>query len=137
MQQFQELIHSPHSSSPSQVSQSNRSPFLASSETATLLTLPQSLATHHDMIEHSHSQGTQGKPQRLTSDVSRSLTEPHMPQHWINSIVRQPRLDLHTFSGNVLEWQPFLDGFNATVNPNPSISDLHAEIKLPETTTLW
>ena len=103
MQQFQALTHSPHSSSPSQVSDSNRSSSPASSETTTLLTPPQSLVTHHDMPEHSDSNGTHGKPQKLISDVSSFLTEPHMPQHRVNSTVHLPRLDLPTFSGNALE----------------------------------
>ena len=38
------------------------------------------------------------------------------PQHGTNSTVCLPRLDLPTFSGNALEWQPFWDGFNAAVN---------------------
>ena len=45
-------------------------------------------------------------------------------QYGINSTVRLPRLDLPTFSGNALEWQPFWDGFNAAVNSNSTISDV-------------
>ena len=135
MQKLQALTHSPRSSSPSLVSETNRSSSRASSETTTLPTPPQSPVhqegTHHGMTEcpaeHRDSQGTQGKPQRLTSDILTSntpLTEPHMSQHGINSTVRLPRLDLPTFSGDALEWQPFWDGFNAAVNSNPSISDV-------------
>ena len=137
MQKLQALTHSPRSSSPSQVSETNISSSRASSETTTLPTPPQSPVhqegTHHGMTEcptehmHSDSQGTQGKPQRLTSDILISntpLTEPHMSQHGINSTVRLPRLGLPTFSGDALEWQPFWDGFNAAVNSNPSISDV-------------
>ena len=133
MQKLQALTHSPCSSSSSLVSETNRSSSRASSETTTLPTPPQSPVhqegTHHGMTEcpaeHRDSQGTQGKPQRLTSDILTSntpLTEPHMSQHGINSTVRLPRLDLPTFSDDALEWQPFWDGFNAAVNSNPSIS---------------
>ena len=98
MQKLQALTHSPRSSSSSLVSETNRSSSRASSETTTLPTPPQSSVhqegTHHGMTEcpaeHSDSQGTQGKPQRLTSDILTSntpLTEPHMSQHGINSIL--------------------------------------------------
>ena len=105
MQKLQALTHSPRLSSPSQVSETNRSSSRASLETTTLPTPPQppvhQEGTHHGMTEcpaehmHSDSQGTQGKPQRLTSDIlisSTPLTEPHMSQHGINSTVRLPRL---------------------------------------------
>ena len=38
--------------------------------------------------------------------------------------MRLPRLDLPTFSGNALEWQPFWDGFDAAVHTNPAISEV-------------
>ena len=41
-----------------------------------------------------------------------------------NTTVRLPRLDLPTFSGNALEWQPFWDGFDAAVHTNPAISEV-------------
>jgi len=62
-------------------------------------------------------------------DTSEPPTSPETPPtllpptrhaaHAANSIVRLPRLDLPTFSGNALEWQPFWDGFDAAVNLNP------------------
>ena len=136
MQQFQQLLtHSPCSSSPSQVPQTTRSPSqvsqttrsssLASSETDTLPTPPQS-PVHKEDTAHHHST-KQNPPQRSTSDLDMldaSHTKLHEPQLGINSAVRLPRLDLPTFSGNALEWQPFWDRFNAAVNSNPSISDV-------------
>ena len=137
MQQFQQVLtHSPRSSSPSQVQQTTRSPSQvsqtttrssspASSETNTLPTPPQSPVHKEDMAHHHSTR--QNPPQRSTSDLDvsdASHTKLHEPQLGINSTVRLPRLDLPTFSGNALEWQPFWDGFNAAVNSNPSISDV-------------
>ena len=89
-----------------------------SSETTTLPTPPQSLVhqegTHHGMTEcpaeHSDSQGTQGKPQRLTSDISNTPSPSHICHSrrlTVLSVYSVPRLDLPTFSGDALEWQPF------------------------------
>ena len=52
------------------------------------------------------------------------LTPSHMSHNLelCNSTVCLPRLDIPTFSGKALEWQPSWDGFNAAVNSNPSIS---------------
>ena len=136
MQQFQQVLtHSPRSSSPSQVQQTTRSPSQisqttrssspASSETDTLPTPPQSPVHKEDMAHHHSTK--QNPPQRSTSHLDvfdASHTKLHEPQFGINSTVRLPRLDLPTFSGNALEWQPFWDGFNAAVNSNPSISDV-------------
>ena len=65
MEQLQALTHSSCLSSPSQVSQTNRSPSPSSSDTHTesLPTPPQSPGdqenTHRNLTEHIHSQGTQ------------------------------------------------------------------------------
>ena len=136
MQQFQQVLtHSPRSSSPSQVQQTTRSPSQvsqttrssspASSETETLPTPPQSPVHKEDMAHHHSTK--QNPPQRSTSDLdvsNASHIKLHEPQLGINSTVRLPRLDLPTFSGNALEWQPFWDRFNAAVNSNPTISDI-------------
>ena len=47
-----------------------------------------------------------------------------MPQHGIISNIHLPRLDLPTFSGNALDWQPFGMDLTAAVNSSPSISDV-------------
>ena len=77
IQQFQVLTHCLHSSSPSQVSQTNRSSSPASSENDTLLTSPQSPVheegTYHELTKQNPSQ-------RLTSDLdvsNTSHTKPH------------------------------------------------------------
>ena len=136
MQQFQEVLtHSPRSSSPLQVPETTRSPFQASqttrsssptsSETDTLPIPPQSPFHKEDTAHHHLTK--QSPPQKSTSDLDvfdASHTKLHELQLGINSTVHLPRLDLPTFSGNALEWQPFWDGFNAAVNSNPSISDV-------------
>ena len=45
--------------------------------------------------------------------------------HAANSTVCLPRLDLPTFSGNALDWQPFWDSFDAAVNSNPTTTGVH------------
>ena len=103
MQQFQVSTHSPHSSSPSQVSHTNRSSSPASSQTDILLTPPQSPVheehTYHDLTKQNPSQ-------RLNSDLdvsNTSYTKLHEPRLGSNSTVHLPRLDLSTFSGTTLE----------------------------------
>ena len=67
MQQFQQVLtHSPRSSSPLQVSQTSISSSLASSETDTLPTLPQSPVHKEDTHHHSTKQNP---PQRSSSDL--------------------------------------------------------------------
>jgi len=45
--------------------------------------------------------------------------------HAANSTVCLPRLNLPTFSGNALDWQPFWDSFDAAVNSNPTLTGVH------------
>jgi len=76
--------------------------------------------THHEQVEH-----TLTEERQATQEVSDSShTETHELQHGVNTSVRLPRLDLPTFSGDALEWQPFWDGFDVAVNSNPAISSI-------------
>ena len=135
VQKLQALTRkSPPSSPPS----NSRSPSPTSSSTDTS-TDTESLSvsqasetlenTQSDFTESVHLQDTQAKPQRSADrqNVSDSLTKPlelQLQQQHLSNTVRLPKLDLCTFSGNMLEWQPFWDGFNAAVNSNPTISDV-------------
>ena len=53
-----------------------------------------------------------------------SLSMASQVTHAANTTVRLPRLDLPTFSGNALEWQPFWDCFDAAVHSNTTISGI-------------
>ena len=112
----------------------SRSPSPSSSDTDTE-SLPTTQAseprenTQSDFTESVHPQDTQTKPQGSADrqNVSDSLTKPlelQFRQQHLSNAVRLPKLDLCTFSGNTLEWQPFWDSFNAAVNSNPTISDV-------------
>ena len=112
----------------------SRSPSPSSSDTNTE-SLPTTQAseprenTQSDFTKSVHPQDTQTKPQGSADrqNVSDSLTKPlelQFRQQHLSNAVCLPKLDLCTFSGNTLEWQPFWDSFNAAVNSNPTISDV-------------
>ncbi|ESP02011.1 hypothetical protein LOTGIDRAFT_157146 [Lottia gigantea] len=48
----------------------------------------------------------------------------HFPVISSNFYHRLPKLDLQTFSGDILAWQTFLDSFQTTVHTNPSLTNV-------------
>ena len=88
---------------------------------------PVTLESKTDTVETkdaSRSSDTSSLTMKADTNTSHPPTKASQVTQAVNTTVRLPRLDLPTFSGNALEWQPFWDGFDAAVHSNPAISEV-------------
>ncbi|XP_071161120.1 uncharacterized protein [Mytilus edulis] len=72
----------------------------------------------HEFINYTNHQESQPQPSFMHANTSASVFSNSSMYH------KLPKLNLPTFGGNMLEWQPFWDSFSAAVHDNLSLSDV-------------
>ncbi|VDI05921.1 Hypothetical predicted protein [Mytilus galloprovincialis] len=72
----------------------------------------------HEFINYTNHQESQPQPSFMHANTSASVFSNSSMYH------KLPKLNLPTFGGNMLEWQPFWDSFSAAVHDNLSLNDV-------------